>query len=281
MEMKVVQKFIAPAFEMRLIDLEVKNEPYEIETDHTYGYLIDMSIGPRLPNAQARYGKRGSSRFLGSISVLPPAEPIMFRCDPGTSSSVFLELQPDALDAWLGHEFKWNSERLEATQDVSTDRLRWFLGQLAQELEHPGFGHVASIELTTAQIVLELARLSADYEAATRSVGLAMWRQRLIDERLSEVAAAPTITELASLCHLSSRQLMRAFQATHGCSIGIYVARRRVELAKRLLAKGDSIKAIAHTLGFSSPSSFTYSFRRETGFTPHQFREHSHGRLLR
>lgn len=86
---------------------------------------------------------------------------------------------------------------------------------------------------------------------------------------MSEV---PSLDELATLCNLSVRQLTRGFRVRRGYSIGEYVANSRINGAKRLLASGENIKAVAYLLGFSSPSAFSYAFRRATGMTPGEFR---------
>jgi AraC family transcriptional regulator len=72
---------------------------------------------------------------------------------------------------------------------------------------------------------------------------------------------------------LSVRQLTRGFRVSRGCSIGDHVAQSRLTNAKRLLATEQSVKAIAYSLGFSSPSSFSYAFRRSVGETPRDFRQ--------
>jgi AraC family transcriptional regulator len=46
-----------------------------------------------------------------------------------------------------------------------------------------------------------------------------------------------------------------------------------METAKRLLVDGDSVKTIAFAMGFSSPSSFTFAFRRAVGISPSVFRQ--------
>ena len=96
---------------------------------------------------------------------------------------------------------------------------------------------------------------------------------RLIDERLSDDPAAPSLSELAQHCNMSVRQLTRGFKVSRGCSIGDYVEQRRMERAKRLLVDGESVKTLAFAMGFSSPSSFTYAFRRAVGISPSQFRQ--------
>ena len=58
-----------------------------------------------------------------------------------------------------------------------------------------------------------------------------------------------------------------------GCSIGDHVMLSQVEHAKRLLGTDQTIKVIAYSLGFSSPSSFAFAFRRATGETPREFRQ--------
>jgi AraC family transcriptional regulator len=83
--------------------------------------------------------------------------------------------------------------------------------------------------------------------------------------------APPALRESPSSRDLSARQLTRAFRVSQGCSIGQYVAQRQVERARRLLATGETIKSIASSLGFASPSNFSSAFRHATGQTPRAF----------
>jgi AraC family transcriptional regulator len=130
------------------------------------------------------------------------------------------------------------------------------------------------VELIAGQLAIELARYCMAIAEGPVTGGLAPWRLRLIDERMREVHKAPTLTELADLCGLSVRQLTRAFRISRGSSIRQYVALSQVEHAKRLLTSEESVKAIAHSLGFSSSSKFAFAFRRATGETPREFRQH-------
>lgn len=52
-----------------------------------------------------------------------------------------------------------------------------------------------------------------------------------------------------------------------------------MEAAKRMLMDGDSVKTVAFAMGFSSPSSFTFAFRRAVGASPSTFRQRQ-GRAL-
>jgi AraC-like DNA-binding protein len=102
--------------------------------------------------------------------------------------------------------------------------------------------------------------------------GVTEWRLQLIEEKMTAAPQTCRLTELATLCELSVRQLTRTFRASRGCSIKKYAAQRRVEQAKRLLEGDESIKAISYAMGFSSPASFCYAFRRDTGEAPGRYR---------
>ncbi len=242
---------------------------------------LDHCLTPRHRDARACYHRHWSSqRFerLGKVFMVPPGESIQVRSEGGpTQSSILCHLHPEALHEWFDGELTLTARQLEANLDIRDANVRGLMLRLAQELRQPGFASETMVELIAAQLALELRRycLRADEQSARG--GLAPWRLRLIDERLQEACAAPTLTELAALCKLSVRQLTRGFQASRGYSIGQHVANSRLDHAKRLLATDCSIKNIAYSLGFSSPSSFCCAFRRATLETPGQFRQ----RLLR
>jgi AraC family transcriptional regulator len=255
---------------------------FEIDgpSDQTYTekdtYWLDLCLTPRPHNTRARYCDRWSPhRFerVGPVFMLPPDQPLQFRSDGGAQASVVCKLRPEAVRQWFQEDITWTDRRLEASLDVPNANIRNLLLRLGQEMRYPGFAGETLTELIVAQLAIELGRYCTAIDEDANAGGLASWRLRVIDERLAEVREAPTLAELARLCSLSVRQLTRGFRASRGCSIGDYVAQHRVELAKRRLAGEENIKAIAHAMGFASPSSFSYAFRRATGFTPRQFRQ--------
>src|SRR5262249_27254044 len=127
-------------------------------------------------------------------------------------------------------------------------------------------------ELIVGQTAIELFRYCAAITDGPAKGGLAPWRLKIIDERLQQLPAVPTLAELAELCDLSVRQLTRCLRAHPGGSIGDRVVRSQIEHSKRLLATTESISSIARLMGFASPSSFSCAFRRATGQTPLRFR---------
>jgi AraC family transcriptional regulator len=249
------------------------SQPIETISHASANYRVDQCLTPR-PNARARFKEFWApNRFerIGDILLLPPGQSIHTRCDEGHQESMVCEVHADAMSQWLDQDLEWTDQRLEAGLDVRNPNLRALMTRMGEEMRHPGFASEALLELMSGQVAIELCRYYASLDQSKAAGGLAPWRLRAIDERLNEVSQAPTLAELASLCRLSVRQLTRAFRSSRNCSIGDYIEQRRVDVAKRLLQTDACIKAIAHSMGFSSPSSFSYAFRRATGTTPRQF----------
>lgn len=239
-------------------------------------YRLDLCLSPRPRNARACYSDHWNPhRFerIGNVFLVPPGEAMRIRSDDSCrQSSVLCHINPDPMSKWLDADLEWSDPRLAASLDIRDANMRSLLLRLGEEARNPGFASEMLVELIAAQLSIELSRYYRSLNTSSSNSGLAVWRLRLIEERLQEVREAPTLTELAELCRLSVRQLTRGFRASRGCSIGDYVASSRVEHAKRLLVSEESIKSIAYSLGFSTPSSFCFAFRRATGQTPREFR---------
>ncbi|MFA7602424.1 MAG: AraC family transcriptional regulator [Novosphingobium sp.] len=239
-------------------------------------YQINLCLTPRPLNARACYRTHwGPHRFerLGDIFMIPPGEALHIKGDSGRQASLLCFLDRAAVGAMIGHELVWTDQKLAATVDLTSARIRALLLRLTEEVRHPDFAAARMLEFLTGELAIEIARFCLEVDERPATGGLAGWRLRLIDERLTEDPTAPSLAELAELCNLSVRQLTRGFKVSRGCSIGDYIEGRRMESAKRLLVAGENVKTIAFTMGFSSPSSFTFAFRRAVGVSPSQFRQ--------
>ena len=242
-------------------------------------YQINMCLTPRPLHARACYELRwGPHRFerLGDIFLVPPGEVLRFRGDRGRQTSLTCQLRPELLAELVGRELLWDERQLAATLDITNARVRALLFRLTGEVRYPGFASDRMLELFGQELAIEIARYCLEVHERPATGGLASWRLRLIDERLSDdspAEGAPTLGDLAAICNISIRQLTRGFRISRGCSLGDYIEQRRMEAAKRLLATGDSVKGVAFAMGFASPSSFTFAFRRAVGVSPSQFRQ--------
>ena len=240
-------------------------------------YWLDMCLTPRPQMSRGCYSDRwGPHRYerLGEIFLVPPGEALHILSDAGgNQTSIVCEIRAEAIDRWLEDGIEWTDRRLSAGLDIAHPYIRSCLNRLAEEVRHPGPGSGALAEVVVAQLAIEVARYCQAIAEGPITGGLASWRLRRIEERLREDGPPPSLEHLADLCNVSVRQLTRGFRSSRGHSIGDHIAQTRIEIAKRRLASDQSVKEIAFSLGFASPSSFSYAFRRATGAAPRQFRQ--------
>jgi AraC family transcriptional regulator len=263
-----------PAMTAQLVRYDIPAPAQAVLADDE-AYQINMCLTPRPLDARAGYVERwGPQRLdrLGDIFLIPPGEKLLVKGGSVRQSSLLCFLNPDAIHTIVGRKLVWTEKQLASTVDITNARVRALLYRLAEEVRHPALASDRMFEFLSGELAIELARFCLERVEQPVTGGLAGWRLRLIDERLSDDMQAPSLSELAKLCNISVRQLTRGFRVSRGCSIGDYVEQRRMETAKRLLMAGESVKAVAFKLGFSSPSSFTFAFRRSVGSSPSQFR---------
>jgi AraC family transcriptional regulator len=77
-----------------------------------------------------------------------------------------------------------------------------------------------------------------------------------------------SIAQLASVVSLSQAHFIRSFARTLGMPPHQYVRARRMQRAPEELARGSSVAAAAHAVGFASVSQFRSVFRQTFGHVP-------------
>ena len=78
---------------------------------------------------------------------------------------------------------------------------------------------------------------------------------------------------IAELLDVHPVHLARGFRQVHGCTMGEYLRRIRIEIASHYLSTSDTRLADVSTLvGFADQSHFSKNFKRLTGMTPAQYR---------
>ncbi|MES4792519.1 MAG: AraC family transcriptional regulator, partial [Chloroflexota bacterium] len=81
-----------------------------------------------------------------------------------------------------------------------------------------------------------------------------------------------SLRDAATAVGVHPSHLARVFRREHGCTIGDYVRRLRVEAACRKIASEEApLAEIALSCGFADQSHLTRTFRRETGLTPGEY----------
>lgn len=160
-------------------------------------------------------------------------------------------------------------------------------------------GHVWSSAGVTAGIDLALALVEEDQgrEAALTvarylvmflrrpggqsQFSTALWRAQPSTDPIRAAVAAihadpgarHSIGDLAARSGLSPRHLQRRFTAELGTPPAAYVEQVRIEAAKRALADGDPVDAIARRCGFGTAESLRRAFHRRLGLAPADYRD--------
>jgi two-component system, response regulator YesN len=82
-----------------------------------------------------------------------------------------------------------------------------------------------------------------------------------------------SVTAVASAVNLSVSRLAHVFPEATGLAVMDYVARLRVNIARRLLVEpSDTLDKIAARLGFADASNFSRTFKGIDGIAPGEFR---------
>jgi AraC family transcriptional regulator len=145
---------------------------------------------------------------------------------------------------------------------------------LHDEVRCPGFASTAMVESIAELLRIKLVRLAQGREQADEPRKLDRSRVGLIrDYVAAQKGRSPSVAELAALCKVSRRSLLRRFKAATGQTVADYIAQLQLERAKALLASSTmELKQIAWETGFSTPSTFSVAFKRGAGMTPSAFR---------
>jgi AraC family transcriptional regulator len=265
-------EFTLPRARVRLVNFPAQT--FDV-TGTLRTYRLELSLRPVRDSGSIRFPeRRGARQFkpAGDLYLLPPGQFMHSIGQTSPRSAIVCDFEPEAFHDWFGREVDWGEDVPLAALNIDSSAIRLSLRRLAEEMLDPGLAHQTLCELLVAQAAIDLARHYAKVIEHQWSGGLSPRRLKLIDERIAEMAAPPTLRELAGLCGLSIRQLTRGFRASRNCSIGDYVTLRRIESARQLLASKAGIKEIAHRLGFASTGNFSTAFRRVTGASPRQYR---------
>jgi len=211
-------------------------------------------------------------RTCGPATVVfhPAAERHANQFSPSGGRIFRLEMSDEWL-ARLGHD--------GVTLDRAAESHRGLLSQIASRIFAEFRARDAVSPLTIEGLALEFAAGVARSESLRIGGRAPLWLANVIDYLHAHAAEEVELEELARLAAVHPAHLTRVFRTRHGCSIGEYVRRLRIDRATHELAASPRpIAAIATSLGFADQSHFSRVFARVTGLTPGRYRKLHGGR---
>jgi AraC family transcriptional regulator len=123
------------------------------------------------------------------------------------------------------------------------------------------------------EIALRLVARVRGWEARTADRMLPAW---LLDAKECVRAGFHgrlTLRDVAVAAGVHPIHLASVFRRHHGCSVGQFIQRLRIDQARRDLARADAtLAAVAADCGFADQCHFTRVFKRQVGTTPGRYR---------
>jgi AraC family transcriptional regulator len=243
--------------------------------DHTISLFLTRDFGDPI----GRYDTGRPMHFsrFGPLSMTPADIPVSVR-SPGAPPRrlISCRIDQERFRQATGLGRAWDEAKLRACMDVRGEPIRSGLKRLAGEAAAPGFASDLLVEGLGLTVMAEIARYlrRARGAAAALRGGLAPWQLRRIADAVEGMPdIPPSLSDLAALCNVSPRHLMRAFKQSTGQTVTAYAEAARLRHATRLLCETDlALSDIARQLGFAAPSGFSHAFRRAVGETPSAFR---------
>lgn len=104
--------------------------------------------------------------------------------------------------------------------------------------------------------------------------------RKLIDERLANGEATPTLAELSRAAHMGATYLQRRFAAAYGLSPRAYAEAQRVANLKHELRSGSGVSDAIYGAGFGAASRVYEKAGRWLGMTPADYRRGGEGLTL-
>lgn len=277
---------VQTAVELPAVQVEVFDCEWErpmLASARLRNHNLFYSLTPQPRGSQIRLdwldGRFGD---LTGAGLFPAGQEISVRSDGGIQRLLICRFDPQGFDALLDGAIRWDVPTRISAMDLREPAIRSTLGRMAREVQQPGLASPVLMEALSTSLVVDIGRYLDTRRCmrAWETGRLAPWQLRRVEERVrAQPGATPSLAEIAQLCGISVRQLVRAFKAATGQTVHQYFAVRQMDHARSLLAETElPLKAIAVELGFRQPASFTAAFVRACGETPSAYRLRSRSR---
>jgi AraC family transcriptional activator of pobA len=238
--------------------------------------------------------ERGGGEMSYEASTFPFEAPAALLIPPTTAHG--FRYRADETDGWVVSFTEDVAEALGERSNAALSRLKTLaetpvvpladeaasrrIAALCAELYEEHFlareGYRLAMRALLAMIAIGVARLAAS-RARTGSVTLAPADatvealRRLVEENFRQERHLDFYAEKLAM---TADRLNDHVKRATGVTAGHLIRQRLLTEAKRqLVFTGQPIHEIAYDLAFSDPSHFARFFRKQTGTTPHEFRE--------
>jgi AraC family transcriptional regulator len=252
--------------------------PLDVQIPALGDYAIVVYQGGATPMNRRCTGDWRCERVgPGSISLLTHAAPSDWRWSDDIEVT-HLYLSPGAVADVAAQAYDRQVRDVELRDVLRAEDyvLCGIASTLARESRESGAGGRRYVDCLRTQACVHVLRHYANVTfrepASSGDLSGAQCRRLIqyVDENLDQNIS---LADLAGVAQLSTFHFLRKFRGQFGCPPHAFVIGKRIERAKRQLARGDiPLKVVAVDCGFSDQSHMTRLFRRLLGTTPAEYR---------
>src|SRR5258706_11732358 len=215
-----VRRWDMPTFTAMYLDYE-RDFPIEGVWQSSEFHYFDLSLSGRPTGSKGYFPDLFCDyQNLGRLFFVPAGHRYHGEGMPGRQQNLIVYLRAE--HALSGEEeFGENLPAvLRDCMQLRSETIKDILYRIYREVNAPGFATELLLEGLGTTLLAETVRLLHNLRrSATRKGGLSPWRIKAIEDRIAADEAIPSLNQLAALCGLSQRQLMRAFREETGRTI--------------------------------------------------------------
>jgi AraC family transcriptional regulator len=259
--------------EIRKIRWDTDDE-VELSSDH---YHFSCPLTSSQPYEKTTWRFAGSSRGVtaNQFGLLPANFAVNFSRSRGNVASLYCMIEREYFED-ITHIEHWTVEKVVRILKMKSPFIGMIFDRYVREIVRPGFASGELMSSLTHCLLVEIANgLREESPQPAWTGGLREWQLSALVQAINDKKAGEILRldQLAALCGLSVRHLMRGFKAATGSTLHKYVEQVRLAKTKQLLADDDlQLKGIAADMGFASASHLTAAFKKLTGVTPSEYR---------
>ncbi len=219
----------------------------------------------------------------GDMLLISPRElhQICIRAEMSTYERYVLWVDPQLLSKYSTalsdltrnlNPAKPNRSNLLRVKPEDSNRLQQLFGQLWQESEADAYGSDLLRDSLLVQILVAINRLAdhrgGGFEEATHSSQAVSQVVDYINQHYSQPLS---LDSLAELVYVSKYHLSHEFNRQVGTSVYRYIQKKRLLIARQLMAQGRKPNEVYASCGFGDYAGFYRAFKGEYGVSPREY----------
>lgn len=157
-------------------------------------------------------------------------------------------------------------------QPADQQRIRMLMEQLCLETQESSFGSDLLPQCLLTQLLVIINRLALQEDCRLSGISRSSKTVSQVIDYINLNFAEPlTLDLLADTFFISKYHLSHEFQRQVGTSVGRYIQKKRLQIARHLMAQGMRPNEVCHLCGFQDYTVFYRAFKGEYGTSPREF----------